>query len=53
MTNMEPFYEKLAASHPHRRSVTVEIAVPRNLVKCLGALGWRGTLIGQFGLGMS
>ena len=34
MLSLEAFWEKIASTHPHRRSVTVEIAVPRHLIKC-------------------
>ena len=34
MMSMETFYDKLSATHPHRRAVTVEITVPRHLLKC-------------------
>lgn len=34
MQNLEALYAKLNTSHPHKRSVTVEIMVPKDLVKC-------------------
>ena len=33
MMSMETFYEKLGVTHPHRRAVTVEICVPRHLLR--------------------
>ena len=34
MMSMETFFDKLTTTHPHRRAVTVEISVPRALLRC-------------------